>query len=71
VSEVTVGALFERKREILALELLTPDCALDREIESPTLSSPGLALAGFPTATCGAAAGARRDRDPLPTLARR
>jgi HPr kinase/phosphorylase len=46
VSEVTVGALFERKREILALEQVN-DCALDRALAGPTLTNPGLALAGF------------------------
>jgi HPr kinase/phosphorylase len=46
VKVVTVGALFERKREILALERLN-DCALDRGIASPTLTNPGLALAGY------------------------
>jgi HPr kinase/phosphorylase len=46
VKTVSVEALYERKREALALELLTT-CGLQRQIESPTISNPGLALAGF------------------------
>jgi HPr kinase/phosphorylase len=44
---LTVEDLFRSKAESLQLELLTPECPLDRAIESPTLSSPGLVLAGF------------------------
>jgi HPr kinase/phosphorylase len=44
---LTVEDLFRTKSESLQLELLTPECPLDRVIESPTLSSPGLVLAGF------------------------
>ena len=47
VRKVTVAELFERKRSILALELVTADCPLNRTIDSPTISSPGLLLAGF------------------------
>jgi HPr kinase/phosphorylase len=47
VSRITVEDLFRTKAESLQLELLTPECPLDRVIESPTLSSPGLVLAGF------------------------
>jgi HPr kinase/phosphorylase len=44
---VTVEDLFRSKEQALGLELLTPECPLRREIESATLSSPGLVLAGF------------------------
>ncbi|HSJ07631.1 MAG TPA: HPr(Ser) kinase/phosphatase [Longimicrobiales bacterium] len=44
---ITVEELFRSKEQILDLELLTPESALQREIESPTLSSPGLVLAGY------------------------
>jgi HPr kinase/phosphorylase len=47
VTRLTVEELYRTKTETLSLELLTPDCSLDREIASPTLSSPGLVLAGF------------------------
>jgi HPr kinase/phosphorylase len=47
VRPLTVEELFRAKAEPLRLELVTPDCAMDRVIESPTLSSPGLVLAGF------------------------
>jgi HPr kinase/phosphorylase len=47
VKRVTVEELFRSKEQALGLELLTPDCPLKREIESSTLSSPGLVLAGF------------------------
>jgi HPr kinase/phosphorylase len=46
VKGVTVEALCQRKQKLLELELLT-ECRLDRIIPSPTLSNPGLALAGF------------------------
>lgn len=39
--------LFRTKEQVLGLELLTPGCPMDRVIESQTLSSPGLVLAGF------------------------
>jgi HPr kinase/phosphorylase len=45
--KITVAELFRSKQQSLELELLTPDCTLARDIESPTLSSPGLVLAGF------------------------
>ncbi|MGH7468820.1 MAG: HPr(Ser) kinase/phosphatase [Longimicrobiales bacterium] len=44
---LTVAELFQHKQQTLALELLTPDVALDRPIHSTTPSSPGLILAGF------------------------
>src|SRR5690606_11828660 len=47
VTKLTVEELFRTKERTLELELLTPGCTLQREIESPTLSSPGLVLAGF------------------------
>jgi HPr kinase/phosphorylase len=46
VPKLTVGTLYEDKREALDLELLTKG-SLDRAIESPSLSSPGLILSGF------------------------
>jgi HPr kinase/phosphorylase len=47
VSALTVEELFRTKAGPLQLELATPECPLDKTIESPTLSSPGLVLAGF------------------------
>jgi HPr kinase/phosphorylase len=47
VKKITVAELFRSKEQSLGLELLTPQCTLQREIESATLSSPGLVLAGF------------------------
>ena len=47
MEQLTVDTLYVDKRETLALEILTPDVRLDRPIEGPTLSSPGLILAGF------------------------
>jgi HPr kinase/phosphorylase len=44
---VTVGKLVERLRGPLQLEHLDGRNGLDREIESPDVSSPGLALAGY------------------------
>ena len=44
---LTVGALFERMKDPLELELLGPSTGLDREITSPEASSPGLVLAGY------------------------
>jgi HPr kinase/phosphorylase len=44
---LTVGALLERKREPLALDLIVGEAGLAREITSPEVSSPGLALAGY------------------------
>jgi len=44
---LTVGALFERMKDSLELELLGPAVGLDREITSPESSSPGLVLAGY------------------------
>lgn len=47
MTRLVVEELFRSKERSLELELLTPGCTLEREIESPTLSSPGLVLAGF------------------------
>jgi HPr kinase/phosphorylase len=47
VSTLAVADLFRAKQHKLELELLTPAAQLERPIESPTLSSPGLVLAGF------------------------
>lgn len=44
---ITVEELFRTKEQTLGLELLTPGCSLERNIESPTISSPGLVLAGY------------------------
>ncbi|HJQ19170.1 MAG TPA: HPr(Ser) kinase/phosphatase [Gemmatimonadaceae bacterium] len=45
--KLTVGRLIERMREVLQLEHVTGTSGLDREISSPHVSSPGLALAGY------------------------
>jgi HPr kinase/phosphorylase len=47
VKTLSVDELFRSKCEPLGLELLTPERTLQRQVESPTLSSPGLVLAGF------------------------
>jgi HPr kinase/phosphorylase len=44
---LTVGRLVERTREVLLLEHTPETGGLDREITSPHVSSPGLALAGY------------------------
>ncbi len=44
---LTVQALLQRKRGSLALELLTGERVLEREVTDPDVSSPGLALAGY------------------------
>jgi len=44
---LSVQELFDHKREILEIELLTPGVDLDRSVEDPDISSPGLALAGY------------------------
>jgi HPr kinase/phosphorylase len=46
VPKLTVETFFDDKRDILDLELLA-DGGLDRPIEDPSLSSPGLILSGF------------------------
>lgn len=46
MSKLTVETLFEDKREVLDLEVLT-NGTLDRPIGDPSLSSPGLILSGF------------------------
>lgn len=43
----TVGSLIERLRDVLLLEHVEATGGLDREITSPHVSSPGLALAGY------------------------
>ena len=47
MEKLTVDTLYADKREPLGLEILTPNVSLDRSVEGPTLSSPGLILAGF------------------------
>lgn len=44
---LTVRELLGAKRERLELEVLTPDVSLDRPVEDPDISSPGLTLTGF------------------------
>ena len=44
---ITIEDLFRVKRDVLALELLTEGCDLKRVIQEPTISNPGLVLAGF------------------------
>ena len=44
---LTVGRLLERTRDVLQLEHVEATGGLDREITSPHVSSPGLALAGY------------------------
>ena len=44
---ITVADVVETKTDILQLEVLTPGVRLDREVDDPDISSPGLALAGF------------------------
>jgi HPr kinase/phosphorylase len=46
VKTVTVAEFYDGKQQALELELIT-QCGLERTIESPTISNPGLALAGF------------------------
>jgi HPr kinase/phosphorylase len=45
--KITVGRLIERMRDVLLLEHVEGTGGLDREITSPHVSSPGLALAGY------------------------
>jgi HPr kinase/phosphorylase len=45
--QLTVGRLIERTRDVLLLEHVEATKGLDREITSPHVSSPGLALAGY------------------------
>jgi HPr kinase/phosphorylase len=47
VKSLTVEDLVRAKKETLRLELLTEGCDLTRPITSPTISNPGLVLAGF------------------------
>jgi HPr kinase/phosphorylase len=44
---LTVGRLVERMSEVLQLEHVTETGGLDRVIDNPDVSSPGLALAGY------------------------
>jgi HPr kinase/phosphorylase len=46
VKPLTIEALLQNKGQVLALEPLN-GCGLQRPIEDPTISSPGLVLAGF------------------------
>ena len=45
--KLTVGRLVEKMRDVLSLEHVAGTGGLDREIASPHVSSPGLALAGY------------------------
>lgn len=45
--KLTVGRLLDRMRDVLQLEHVPETGGLDREITSPHVSSPGLALAGY------------------------
>jgi len=47
VKGLSVREFFQQRQESLSLELLTGDAGLDRIIEEPNLSSPGLVLAGY------------------------
>ncbi len=47
MSALTIRDLLERKKAALSLELLAGEGGLDREVTSPEVSSPGLALTGF------------------------
>ena len=47
MKELTVRDFLQQHQESLSLELLTGDVGLDRVIEEPNLSSPGLVLAGY------------------------
>ena len=47
MEKLTVDTLYADKREPLDLEILTPAIPLDRAVEGPSLSSPGLILTGF------------------------
>src|SRR5947209_19164934 len=45
--QLTVGRLIERMRSVLQLEHIAETNGLDRLIENPDVSSPGLAVAGY------------------------
>jgi len=45
--KLTVGRLLERMRDTLELEHVAPAHGLERVIENPNASSPGLVLAGY------------------------
>jgi HPr kinase/phosphorylase len=47
MQKLTVGRMIERMHEELELEQLGGDDGLDRPIENPNVSSPGLVLAGY------------------------
>lgn len=47
MEKLTVEELFVAKRDVLALELLTDERGLKREIPGPEISSPGLVLTGY------------------------
>lgn len=47
MSALKVRDLLETKRDALSLELLAGEAGLEREITSPEVSSPGLALSGY------------------------
>ena len=46
-AKLTVQLLLERMRDVLQLRHIEETAGLDREISSPHVSSPGLALAGY------------------------
>ncbi|HET6763449.1 MAG TPA: hypothetical protein VFH27_07245, partial [Longimicrobiaceae bacterium] len=47
MASLTVDELLRTKKEALALELLTDERGLVREINGPDISSPGLVLTGY------------------------
>jgi HPr kinase/phosphorylase len=47
VKALTLKELLETKGQTLELELVTDDASLDRKIASPSISSPGLVIAGY------------------------
>jgi len=47
VKGLSVREFIQQRQESLSLEVLTGDAGLDRVIEEPNLSSPGLVLAGY------------------------
>lgn len=47
MKKLTVRDFVQQRQESLSLELLTGDAGLDRVIEEPNLSSPGLVLSGY------------------------
>ncbi len=54
MKHLTVGDLFERKKDKLQLDSLTGEMGFDRKVTVPEVSSPGLILAGFTDRFLGA-----------------